>query len=123
MTTPRSIARYHDFLSYVVVSAPDDFPAEDYLQPEEQMTLDKAFSELLGELPAVRSLVKDEQRMAVLRELLRMSQEAYRSGDAARGAHILQEFEGLVWPKHKLPTRFEQEAVARVNGRQGSVGT
>ena len=35
-----------DFIGYVVIYAPDGFPEEDYLQPHEQMTLERAFDEL-----------------------------------------------------------------------------
>lgn len=35
-----------DFLSYMVLYAPDDFPEEDYLSLSEQMNLEKAFDML-----------------------------------------------------------------------------
>lgn len=47
MPTPRATAEYHDFLVYVYIHAPNEFPEEDYLQPHEQMNLDKAFSKLI----------------------------------------------------------------------------
>jgi hypothetical protein len=117
MPTPREVAEYHDFLVYVFLHAPDEFPAEDYLQPAEQMTLQKAFARLVGDLPAISSRVKDPNRMLILRELLAMSQEAYLQGNLVRGAHVLQEFEGLVWPKHKQPPKFFAEAELRVARR------
>ncbi|WP_423760584.1 hypothetical protein [Burkholderia sp. NLJ2] len=33
-----ALARYRDFMSYVLLSAPDDFPAEDSLSSDEQIT-------------------------------------------------------------------------------------
>ena len=117
MPTPRGVAEYHDFLVYVFLHAPEEFPAEDYLQPEEQMTLQKAFARLVGDLPVVSSRIKDQNRMLVLRELLAMSQEAYLQGNNVRGAHVLQEFEGLIWPKHKQPPEFLAEAEQRAADR------
>ena len=114
MPTSRAIAEYHDFLAYVLIHAPNEFPEEDYLPPDEQMTLDKAFFELTRDFEAVEPRVKDAKRMLVLREMLVMSHEAYRAGDDVRGAYILQEFEGLIWPEHRIPERFAAEAERRV---------
>src|SRR4051812_42011470 len=118
MPTPRALARYHDLLAYVLISAPEGFAKEDYLQPDEQMTLDKAFAQLGSELSAVQSRIKDQHSMLVLRELLAMSHEAYRQGQDVRGAHILQEFEGIIWPKYKHPEEFTLEAERRVTLKQ-----
>ena len=79
-----------DFIGYVVIYAPDTFPVEDYLQPHEQMTLDRAFDELrhglgLLQLPAPRA-----QALLVL---LDTALQHYRGGDDVRGAHVLQDFE------------------------------
>ncbi len=110
----RAIRDYHDFLSYVIVSAPNRFPVEDYLSPEEQMHLEKAFAQLTREFDSVDLRVKDGQARRLLRELLQMALEAYQSGHDIRGAQILQEFEGLVWPKHRLRERFAPEAARRI---------
>jgi hypothetical protein len=111
---PRQIAEYHDFLSYVIVCCPD-FPEEDYLQPHEQMNIDRAFVELEQGLPVLHDRVRDAGRMAVLLEMLRMSKEAYVGGDDRRGAFILQELEGIVWPSHALPAAYESEARERLS--------
>jgi hypothetical protein len=79
-----------DFIGYVVVHAPDGFPQEDYLQPHEQMTLERAFDELrhglgLLQLPALRT--QD------LQALLDRALQHYRDGDDVKGAHLLQDFE------------------------------
>ncbi|WP_175832394.1 hypothetical protein [Burkholderia cepacia] len=108
------LTRYHDFISYVLLSAPDDFPEEDYLSADEQMTLEKAFAELLSTLPVVVPKVSSDC-LPLLRTMLEMSLEAYQYGDSMRGAHILQEFEGMIWPSRALPEHFAIEAKARLS--------
>ncbi|ALX11477.1 hypothetical protein P350_07915 [Burkholderia cepacia JBK9] len=108
------LTRYHDFISYVLLSAPDDFPAEDYLSADEQMTLEKAFVELQSALPVVVPKFSSDC-LPLLRTMLEMSLEAYQCGDPIRGAHILQEFEGLIWPSRVLPERFAIEAKNRLS--------
>jgi hypothetical protein len=39
-----------DFVGYVVLCAPDAFPEEDFLQPDEQMNLERAFEEMRNAL-------------------------------------------------------------------------
>lgn len=46
MSWVTNIPESHDFLSLVAACAPNDFPVEDYLPDEEQLTLSLAFSEL-----------------------------------------------------------------------------
>lgn len=82
-----------DFISYVLLSAPNDFPREDYLSGEKQMTLDKAFEELNGGMKFVMAKVKDDIVIAKLQNILDESHAAYRKGDNIKGAHLLQDFE------------------------------
>ena len=112
------LTRYHDFISYVLLCAPDDFPDEDYLSPDEQMTLEKAFAELLTKLPIVTPRVPPDV-LPLLKTMLEMSLEASQHADSIRGAHILQEFEGLIWPSRALPERFAIEARARLSTARG----
>jgi hypothetical protein len=114
MPTPRTVAKYHDFLVYVYIHAPDGFPKEDYLQPHEQMNLNRAFLRLLDHLPDVSSRIKEPRKLLVLRELLVLAKEAYEENNDVRGAQILQEFEGMVWPQHKQSTSFFEEASQRI---------
>lgn len=85
----KNLNTFRDFVSLVVVHAPDDFPREDYLSDDEQLDLESAFSELNGGL---RFLPVDRQ-MPELRSLLDEALAAYRSGNDVEGAHVLQSFE------------------------------
>jgi hypothetical protein len=111
----RAIADYHDFLSLVIVCCPD-FPELDFLAPSEQLNVDRAFAELERDLPCTKARVRDEKRMAVLFEMLRMAHEAYRQGNDKRGAFILQELQGIIWPSEALPVLYENEARHRLSG-------
>jgi hypothetical protein len=51
----RDIDALYDFIGYVVVSAPDRFPKEDYLSDHEQMNLERAFAELRHGIALVES--------------------------------------------------------------------
>ncbi len=89
-----SVSTFKDFLSLVIVHAPDDFPKEDYLSDDEQLTLESAFSELRAgvELFAkARHLKADD--VAELQSLLDVSLKSYRSGGDIEGAHLLQDLE------------------------------
>ena len=89
----------YDFIGYVVLRAPDSFPTEDYLKPDEQMTLDKAFSELRAGLNFVESEVVGVETKRQLSSLLEESQTAYVQGARKKGAHLLQDFEALIFKK------------------------
>jgi hypothetical protein len=47
-------------IAYVAMSAPDDFPIEEYLAPQEQMTLDTAFAQLRRGLPVAYDQIVDK---------------------------------------------------------------
>jgi hypothetical protein len=60
----------YNFIGYVVLFAPDKFPKEDYLKPEEQMTLDKAMAELHKGLEFVEVEVVGADKKTELRNML-----------------------------------------------------
>lgn len=97
MTWVKDINSFYNFLGYVVLRAPDKFPIEDYLSIDEQMNLDKAFLELRRGLSFVNSEVADPEKQKNLLYLLETSYMAYKSGDDIKGAHLLQDLEGLIF--------------------------
>lgn len=88
-----------NFLSVVLVSAPDKFRQFDFLAEEDQMNLEKAFIELDNGLGFFDRKTGNKDVVARAHELLGKSLTAYRSGDKIRGAHFLQDFEELVFPE------------------------
>jgi exonuclease VII small subunit len=88
---------FRDFIGYAVLCAPDDFPEEDYLQPDEQMNLERAFEELRNALNLVKpSKLNDAKRRDAL-SLLEESLNSYRSGNDIKGAHLLQDFQNVIF--------------------------
>ncbi|NWK44741.1 hypothetical protein [Ralstonia pickettii] len=100
MAWVRNFGGYVDFISYVLLSAPDDFPEEDYLSPDEQMNLEKAFEELRNGMHFVEEKIVDGATRVRLRDLLDASLSAYRTGKDVEGAHLLQDFEKLLLTKN-----------------------
>lgn len=82
-----------DFLSLVIVHAPDGFPKEDYLRDEEQLTLDSAFKELRDGMKFVESKVASRPALDVLHSQIDQALTLYRQGEDVKGAHLLQDFE------------------------------
>jgi len=83
-----------NFLSYMVLYAPYDFPEEDYLDSSEQMTLEKAFQVLNDGVSILGSSFR-EKDMYTAQSLLAESLDAYRAGDVVKGARLLQKLESM----------------------------
>lgn len=75
-----------DFIAYVVLSAPDDFPAED------AMDLGRAFDELRHGLDCSAAEV-GEERLAPSRVLLQQAYVSYMAGQVVDGAGKLQQLQ------------------------------
>ncbi|AON56410.1 hypothetical protein [Herbaspirillum seropedicae] len=82
-----------DFLSLVIVHAPDNFPKEDYLDEDEQLTLETAFSELRQGLQLASARLADRSLLADLKLGLEDAYSSYKQGDDIKGAHQLQSLE------------------------------
>jgi hypothetical protein len=93
----RDIDSFYNFIGYVVLSAPDRFPREDYLEEEEQMNLERAFDELRHGIELVEKDFPGANAERGLQSLLDRALLSYRSGDEVTGAHLLQDFEQLVF--------------------------
>lgn len=85
-----------DFLSLVIVHAPDGFPKEDYLRDDEQLTLEKAFDELRQGMQFVEKRVPDDALLNQLRRYLDDAFASYKQGNDVKGAHLLQDFERML---------------------------
>src|SRR5689334_1304036 len=97
MSWVRDIPTFRDFISYVLLSAPHDFPEEDFLGHSEQMNLERAWEELKRGVDLLAPKLADLGQLRDLHTILDRSYGAYRSGDANQGARLLQEFESLAF--------------------------
>jgi hypothetical protein len=116
LTSFESLGQYHDFWATVVLCAPDNFRSVDGSPVNQQTELRSSFETLKKWFPLAERKFKDPRLIGVLRELLVMAEEAYVAGEEKRGAHILQECEGLIWPSRAGDLKYVVEAEERAFG-------
>jgi hypothetical protein len=114
-----SLGQYHDFWATIILCAPDKFSSLDGSPVDQQAELRASFETLRKWFPLAEKKFKDARLVGVLRELLVMSEEAYVAGEKKRGAHILQECEGLIWPSRAGDLKYVVEAEERAFGALG----
>lgn len=97
MAWVRSLRGLYNFIAHVVLGAPDRFPKEDFLSDAEQLNLDRAFDELRAGLQFVATSERDPSFHDRLRSVLDASLAAYRAGEKRKGAHLLQDFQDMIF--------------------------
>jgi len=87
---------FKDYVGFVKLCAPDDFPTEEWAGPEDQMTLDLAFEGLrLGMRMAAEE--KGQREEFVKGELLvEEAYAAYREGQIRDGFFKLEELQKML---------------------------
>lgn len=100
MSWINSFGGYVDFITYVFVQAPDNFPEEDFLSEADQMNLDRAFYELRQGIHFVEDRIPDKSINERLHQLLEESISAYKDGNDVGGAHLLQDMQNLILEKN-----------------------
>jgi hypothetical protein len=96
----RDIDSFYDFISLVVVHAPDEFPVEDYLPDDEQLNLERAFAELRKGVDFVERDFPGADRERGLNALLAEALALYRAGEDVKAAHLLQDFEAKIFKRN-----------------------
>lgn len=116
-----SLGQWHDYWAVVLLSAPDDFSEFDseyqrvHVADRAAALLDSYDTLLSGFIFAEKKL-KDEVTARIVRELIEMAFESYREGERKRGAHTLQEAEGMIWSSRQCRVKYAVEAGRRVFG-------
>ena len=105
MPSIRSLSHLYDFIGYMVLRAPDRFPSEDFLEPHEQMTLERAFQMLKASLALVPVPPDVPAFHSVLASALDSSLVAYRDGDRKAGARKLLDFQNLIFEPKRASER------------------
>lgn len=118
LRTFESLGQYHDSWSIILLRAPDQFPEYDWDPPprSQAQRLEEEFASLRAGAHFAEKKLKTPRLIGVFHELLKMSHEAYLCGDGKRGAHVLQEAEGLVWPSRMTRLKYVIEAEKRAFG-------
>ncbi|KJJ99194.1 hypothetical protein UB44_13720 [Burkholderiaceae bacterium 26] len=116
--TFESLGQYHDSWATIILCAPDRFPEYDWDTPArgQAQRLEEAFASLEAGCHFAEKKLKTPRLIGVFHELLKMSHEAYLAGDGKRGAHVLQEAEGLVWRSRASRLKHVVEAERRAFG-------
>lgn len=87
---------FKDFLVEVVDGAPNDFMEMDWLSPDEQMNLDRAFVGLRYGLDLTARETGDSESVAHCRALVEEAYAAYRAGQEMEGQRKLEEVENVL---------------------------
>ena len=93
----RSKGELLDFVSLVLLYAPDEFPREDFLQPHEQLDLHAAFDELRQGLETFLRADCDPGVFMRLQSLIEDSYSHYEQGRILDGGRALQAFRALAF--------------------------
>lgn len=93
---------FKDFLVSVIVDAPDEFSEMDWLAPEDQMNLERAFVGLRYGLNLTEQEKGASDVVTQCRALVEQAYAAYRAGDDMQGQRKLEEIEKLL---KKIPSR------------------
>ncbi len=92
----RDLLGYKDFVVYVLSCAPELFPAEDWLLPDEQMNLERAFVGLRQGLRIVAQHSKDSVVLDRCAKLIDEADAHYRAGRDHAGQLSLEELEKVL---------------------------
>lgn len=93
----QSIDSLYDFIGYVVLCAPGQFPKRDYLPSDQQMSLDQTFDELRYAISLVETDFPGAVQQRGLSATLDQCLASFRKRDIVVGAHTLQDFKDLIF--------------------------
>lgn len=92
----RDLHACKDFVSMVIVCAPDGFFEEDWLAPDEQLNLDRAFVGLRYGLQLTAAEKGESELLATCRGLVDAAYAKYQAGDEVAGQAELEKMEALL---------------------------
>lgn len=92
---------FKDYVGFVKLCAPDDFPVEEWASPEDRWTLDRAFDGLRMGLQMATEEEGEWDEFIKGRTLVEDAQCAHRDGRLRDGFFKLEEFQKLLM---KIPS-------------------
>lgn len=98
----RDLYGFKDFVGYVFLCAPDEFPADDWLEPEQQMTCERAFLGLRYGLGLAVAEQGESDLLKQCHELVEDAAVKFSSGDNSGGRAALDEVRSLL---KRLPSQ------------------
>lgn len=97
-TKIRNLSEYNDRIGFIVLSASSRFPKVGPFGDDQIRNIEIAFESLWDGFPFVEKKIESPEEISFLRQLLRASLTAYQQGDQKKGAHLLQDFQDVVFP-------------------------
>lgn len=94
----KNLSGYNDRIMFIILSAPDRFPKVGPFTDDPAKNLSIVFDSLEEGFHLIDKKVKDEAQSQALRKLLKDSLTAYKEGEKKKGAHLLQNFQDVVFP-------------------------
>lgn len=93
----KTINDLYNHIAYVVIYGPDRFPYRDFLAIDDQMNLDKAFTQLREGVEIAYPEDFHPEKKPMLYALLDQSLAAYRAGEDIKAAHLLQDLQDNIF--------------------------
>ena len=93
----KKLSEFDDVIGFIILSAPDRFPSDGNFSADQGSNLVIAFDMLYESFPLVEKKVKSSDHARQLRQMLADALYAYQRGDKKKGAHLLQDFEDIVF--------------------------
>lgn len=87
-------------IAYVLGYAPDQFPDEDFLAPNQQMTLELAFEQLRQGINIAYPEAEFADKRVMLAAILDQSYAAYMAGREIEAGHLLNDFEDGIFKRN-----------------------
>ena len=87
---------FKDFVGFVILCAPDEFPSDDWLKPEECMNLDRAFVGLRYGLDVTASEVGETEVLSDCRQLVEDAYAEYQAGRDEAGQQRLEQMDKML---------------------------
>lgn len=84
------LSELKDFIAFVVLYGPDDFPAW------RNMDITKAFSQMHEGVDACKNEIGNGAKCDQIENLFLSAEAAYNNGDSITGAHVLQDIMALL---------------------------
>lgn len=94
-----NLEEFKRILHVTVLCAPDRFSVEDYLEDDEQLTLETSYRDLNYGMQFVAKKLKNPDIITRVQQMLDESFALYKQGERIKGAHMLQDLEDVVFGK------------------------
>ena len=94
----KSLSDLRARISWIVLSAPDQFPTSGSFGSDQSRNLEIAFELVEAGFPLLERRITDQLQLQRLREMLRDALAAFKNGDDKKGAHLLQDFQDIAFP-------------------------